>query len=158
MYRLILIVVYFVLCDACVRYNFEDGYADRFTNNFGLCISYPMWTLENYKDIEKIPPHRLSEKFISPGSQLSCVTSFLFDATEAGMIEINAYMETSGTSDQLSIMANERTAGSDVGHVWLGPAVTPNFVSGWHMLQIKMTGSGNYTAYVSILFQPIQLI
>ncbi|CAK1542068.1 unnamed protein product [Leptosia nina] len=154
MFSLFLIGIYFVLSEACTTYNFEDRYSDDFTNQRGLCDGQPMWLLRNYTEIEVERPHELSEKFISPNPSISCVASFLFEVTANGTIEINVYMETSNLNDQISIMANEvRTNDDDatVGHVLLGPRFTPDFTSGWHLLQLTLTGSGTYTGYVSIL-------
>ncbi|CAF4828007.1 unnamed protein product [Pieris macdunnoughi] len=155
MYKLIVIFAYFVVCDACLPYNFEYGYSDNFTNTLGMCNGLSMWDLKTYSDIGLDPPHWLSEKFISPNrQQLSCVASFTFQGSERGRVDINAYMESSEEC-QITLMVNavREIGDATVGSIMLGPTVTPNFYSGWHKLRIDvMEGSGNFTGYVSTVY------
>lgn len=157
MERNIIILVLFlcssVFCEDCVTYTFGDDFEDLFSNEIGVCNGMLMWNRGNYFDIPLDSPHELSTTYIYPANLLSCVSSFIFPMTAGGIVEVNLYMDPNSPADQVSIVVNEVVpGGTDAAVANTGiSAMNPSFVSGWHSLNVTLTGSGTYNGYVSII-------
>lgn len=151
---LIVILSCCVICDDCVTYDFEEYFEDLFTNDYGVCIPVPMtWSTGSYSSISLETPDAKSKTFITPASSMSCVTSFTFPMSFGGIVEVFFYMESSISSDMLTVLVNIATVGNDptINTFVITPAQA-NFVPGWHVAHMQLTSAGSYTGYVSILY------
>lgn len=140
--------------EECITYDFETNFDELFGNHRGLCTGFTKWKLDNYTTLDIDTPSSESHQFISPQSQISCVSSFTFEAIENGVVEVNVYMESGSQSDQIAVLVNE--IANEKNDVVTGSAVlTPlheDYVDGWHILRIVLSGDATYNAYVSYYF------
>ncbi|KPI98338.1 hypothetical protein RR46_09554 [Papilio xuthus] len=151
----VLILVYssVVFCDECVSYNFEEDFEDLFTSNEGVCTDMRTWNIGDYRSLAIDSPHPSSSQCILPSDQLSCVSSFRFTMTSGGRVEANVYMVSFSPVDQVSFVVNEIVPGGNdaaVGTIVLS-SMDPNFVNGWHVLRVTLTGRGTYNAFITFL-------
>lgn len=156
MIRRVLILLIFVthtVSEVCVRYTFEEDFDELFTNELGIqCVSRPFWIVGTYSNFDLTGPNERSTSFITPLTELSCVSSFIFSMTAGGIIEVKIYMEAADdSSDQIVAIANQLDISGDrVTGMDANSASDPSFVSGWHTLRMTLTGTQTFNGYVSI--------
>ncbi|CAH2049214.1 unnamed protein product, partial [Iphiclides podalirius] len=141
-----------VFSEDCVTYSFEDDFENLFSNEIGLCNGMRWWNLGRYSEIPVESPDARSTKFIAPDFIMSCVSSFTFPVTAGGIVEVNLYMAPISQSDQVSIFVHEVVPGginASVGNTGISAMNSP-FESGWHVLNVTLTGSGTFDGYVSL--------
>lgn len=165
---LFIIFIYFLtpaLSSECLRYTFEKDYQSLFR----LCPSNPsvpaalFWYPGNYDTIGVTSYDELSNSFISPQSQHSCVWSFEFPMAHDGTIEVIAYMSNVSEDDLIGVIAYQITDDNDVdralGNVLLTPRGSSDFKEGWHSLKFKLSSSTTSNGYVSyILYHLLTII
>lgn len=150
---LILTICSIAICDECVVYDFEQGFENMFNNNTSLCTGMIMWSVGNYENLGIASPHTNSTKYMYPRTTLSCSSSFIFQVTSSGVVEVNIFMEPESPSDQITIFMHRVIPNSN--HPVVGSFMTiasgSNFVPGWRTAAIVLSGSNSYDAYVSKL-------
>lgn len=142
---------------ACVTYDFEEKFEEAFNSDRGLCTGFAEWTVGTYAEIPVDTPISDSYQFISPQSHISCISSFPFDIEAGGILEVNVYMESLSDSDQVAVLANhilDENNDAVTGSVVLTP-LRDDYVDGWHVLRIDLSGENTYQGYVSFNYQYI---
>ncbi|XP_075979722.1 uncharacterized protein LOC142978951 [Anticarsia gemmatalis] len=137
----------------CITYDFETKFEEVFNSNRGLCTGFSEWKLLEYYTIPLDNPTSDSKQFIAPQSNISCVSSFPFKAESGGTIEVNVYMESQSDSDQIAVLVNQifdENNDAVTGSVVLTPLL-PNYVDGWQVLRIELSGHTAYDGYISFL-------
>lgn len=138
----------------CVTVNFENG-LENFDHYTGQCQTIrSSWEVGQYADINIPPPHESSTTFIrSDGT--SCVSSFQFQISATGTLEITFYMLTVDDfpNEYLSVIVNEiRDTGNDVqANFEIFSLSTPGVINhSWNTKNITVGSSGTYWGFVSI--------
>ncbi|XP_046966606.1 cell wall protein DAN4-like [Vanessa cardui] len=149
---LLLLLCRDVLCD-CVVFNFEDNSFDDFTNHTQICRDLPMWDLGRYDDLKMDSPHENSTLYISPKSQLSCVTSLLFPIRAGGTLEVNLYLELNTHFDFIFVLVYRTMPNANdvvVAIVTLS-AADFSLTRGWQTVRVSPFGFGVYNGYVTFM-------
>lgn len=138
--------------EICVPVNFEDG-LENFDFSSGPCAPVRgVWKVDHYADSYIHPPHPSSRTFITQTNEdeVSCTTSFDFQATTTGIVEVTFYMKIKGT-DFLHLTVNRRQADGN-----LAQTTQVNFGSGninndeFNTVRIVVeSGAGTFNASVS---------
>ncbi|KAJ2949497.1 hypothetical protein O0L34_g15420 [Tuta absoluta] len=141
--------------DTCVTYDFEENFEEIFSYS-RMCTNTPAageWTLGNYSLTSIELPHPDSHYFISPGTIMSCTSSFTFLMSNGGTFEVNVYMDTTEASNQLLTFVNEVVEGGDDRSVATIPLNSnlPNYEKGWNTLTANLSGTGTYLGYVTFM-------
>lgn len=147
----LLFIISAVVCENCVTYDFGTNFQNTFNHGTSICNGMASWELRNYSESNVESPHSDSDSFISPGENLSCVSSYTFEMRSTGVLEVHVYMESVSQRDQIVVLTNEiNDDGVDAvtGSFMLTP-LNVNYVDGWHVLRINLIGSGNFNGYVS---------
>lgn len=138
----------------CIAYNFESDFEALFDNDRGLCTGFTRWQLNKYTTLPIDHPSSESLKFISPQEYISCVSSFPFEASNGGVVEVNIYMEAAELTDQITVLVNkiaDEASDMVIGSAGVSPLVS-NYADGWHVLKIVLSGSDTFNGYVSSYF------
>nr|XP_021181869.2 uncharacterized protein LOC110370405 [Helicoverpa armigera] len=139
--------------EPCVSYNFETEFDVLFNSDRGLCTGFTQWDLNKYSTLPIEQPSSESLKFITPQAEISCISSFPFEVTAGGIVEVNVYMESGSNSDQIAVLVSKIE--DEANDVVIGSSVlTPldgTYTDGWQSLKIQLLGVGTFKAYVSFL-------
>ncbi|XP_046966605.1 uncharacterized protein PB18E9.04c-like isoform X2 [Vanessa cardui] len=147
---LLLLVCCNVLCDDCVVFNFEDDSLDDFTNDFGVCVGRSMWDLRRYDDLPLDAPHENSTIYISPESELSCMSSTTFPITEGGTLDIKLYMEPTANSDQIIILVFQSEPLGVITSYVLS-AMDSSLTRGWQVVKLPVGGPSVYDGFITLM-------
>lgn len=134
-----------VVCDSCVKYDFEEGFNDLFSD-YGVCNTLPLWIVGEYSTLGLTSPFEQSTTFITPLTTMSCASSHLFTLNAGGRIEFNIYMERTHNNDLIQILVNQELPDGSSFVTGMGIA---NNVNGWDILKINIVGPNSYQGYVS---------
>lgn len=157
--RLLLLLLFVAKVNAqevCVTYDFEEDFYEEFAYNRLVCDGQLEWTLGFYNETGISPPNPKSHTFIAPSFvQQSCVSSFPFDLTTGGRVEVNVMMDSpTGTSQIMALV--QGVAENDGNDVVIGQGIlistqdAPISTDGLYTIQVTWFASGTYFAYVSI--------
>lgn len=157
---LTLFLVQLTLSENCVKYTFEEGFDDLFSNERGICsvAGITSWECKDYKDTAINTQPESSTKFISPKTSPSCGSSLVFPMSAGGIVEVNIYME-SEEYDQIAVLVHRVVNGTNdavVGSAGASP-LFPQFIRGWQTLRLVLSGTGTYDGYVSMRFLFVSL-
>ena len=149
---ILFMLVSYAVSDKCVTYTFEEDFDEWPTHEQGSadCKNMPDWILRKYSDFDLSHENEGSMFFITPQTDLSCVSSFIFTMNYNGTIEAKIYMAPTDIFDQIIILVYMLDSDGDrvTGQVF-NMAVDPNFEEGWITLRETLTGSAKYEGYVS---------
>lgn len=162
MIRRVNIILIFVLIslvsDAvsdCVRYTFEKDFDELFTNELGICknMDLPPWTIGDYSSLGLSSPNESSKTFITPGRQMSCISSFPFPMREGGTLEVKVYVHDAAITDQITIAISQILMS---GNTWVTGThvhspLQPSFTTGWYTIRMKVPGPDTQQGFVSIV-------
>lgn len=146
----VIFVSFVVSDDSCVKYNFEENFNDLFSNNGALCNQHitERWIIGEYSNLDINRPNNLSTKFItpSPGSTVSCMSTFPFKIYKGGVIEFEMYTE-SEINHFIQIVVYDKTNGQEFDKENPVPA------KGWRTVGLKTNlGPNTYEGYVSTVY------
>ncbi|CAG4935668.1 unnamed protein product [Colias eurytheme] len=136
---------YTVLCDDCVKYDFEMNFEEKFPNDCDMCLNRDEWRIGNYADVDLTPPNERSTKFAYAGQNLTCMSTYIFPMAFNGIFEVTAYVKPTAVGDALSVLVNEIVPGGSNGAV----GNIPFTEEGWFTKSTRLTGPAEYTGYVS---------
>lgn len=136
--------------DKCTTYNFEEDFDQSFDADKGPCLGLPnKWNLGRYSTSGIEPPNKRSTKFMSPeiSPQVSCVSSFNFNISNGGIIELLVFTKNAQATDQIVILV--QTVRHETISVNFYNPQTPDFIQGWMSIRIQLAPSSFVEGYVS---------
>ncbi|KAJ8714681.1 hypothetical protein PYW07_002906 [Mythimna separata] len=139
--------------EECVAYNFESDFEELFDSDRGLCTGFSRWKLDQYTSLPIDHTSSESLQFISPQEFISCISSFPFEASNGGVVEVNVYIQSAVPNDQITVLVNKIVdEASDVviGSAGVSP-LSSNYAEGWQVLRIVLSASGTFNGYISFL-------
>lgn len=138
------------LVHTCIPVNFENG-LEKFDSTKQPCsLATGEWDVGHYTDIGINSPYELSTTFIR-SSTLSCTSSFDFELSESGTVEVTFFMSTQTLSEFLNIIVNEIQENGvvAVANQILFNSITPDINVGWNTIRFNVERQGNFRGYVS---------
>lgn len=124
----------------CLTEHFENSFEDNFTNNYGICVGFSAWDIQQYSSVNISSPHPGSASFIAPRYGSSCIASYKFMISARGAIQVNLYMVPTSPVDQLTVTVFQSVLEGDdvpISRIFLN-AMTPGFIDGWQILNVTM--------------------
>ncbi|CAH0687692.1 unnamed protein product [Spodoptera exigua] len=148
-----LLAISLTKCDNCVTNDFGLNFYDSFTNGNPVCAGMATWSLGNYSVAGVESPHQETDLFITPDENLSCISSYDFEMTAGGILEIYVYMDSKSQRDQIVALANEvsSTGKTIVTGTEILTPLNPDYFNGWHVLRLHLISNGIFSGYVSFL-------
>lgn len=148
---ILLLAISATKCDNCVTNDFGLNFYNSFTNDNPVCAGMATWSLGNYSVAGINSPNAETDSFITPDENLSCISSYDFEMTAGGILEIYVYMDSKSQRDQIVALANEvSNTGKTIvtGSEILTP-LNPAYFNGWHVLRLRLSSNGVFSGYVS---------
>ncbi|XP_022824631.1 uncharacterized protein LOC111355124 [Spodoptera litura] len=153
---LFLYLVPFTAGETCVRYTFEQGFDELFSDKFELCASLnlPPWELGQYRTLGIPAPNAQSTSFMAPqpGNE-SCTSSFLFPMQRGATIEVTLYLDPVHSLDEFMFLITHIDPRS--GLPWMSgvyifsPSPWP-FPSGWYTASFPIPGPSTPEGFLMV--------